>query len=67
MPRCEFALKAIVQVHDMEPEPVDLEQSLTTSSALQKRRVSQGTGNRWRCVSNLMKPHADLDEPILCR
>ena len=43
---CEFALKAIVQVHDMEPEPVDLEQSLTTSSALQKRRVSQGTGNR---------------------
>lgn len=31
--------KAIVQVHDMEPEPVDLEQSLTTSSALQKRNT----------------------------
>ena len=38
------ALKAIVQVHDMEP--IDLEKSLTTSAALQKRRVSQGTGNR---------------------
>ena len=51
---CEFALKAIVQVHDMEPmEPVDLEQSLTRSSALQKCRVSQGTETHSQSFRNV--------------